>query len=54
LLRPAVGSKLVCIGTVVKSGRTLIFAEADVFALLGERRTLVAKLSATLAVVQPA
>ncbi len=53
LLRPAVGSKLVCIGTVVKAGRTLIFAESEVYALLGEQRTLVAKLSATLAVVQP-
>jgi uncharacterized protein (TIGR00369 family) len=53
LLRPAVGSKLACVGTVVKSGRTLIFAESDVFAILGEQRTLVARLSATLAVVQP-
>lgn len=53
LLRPAIGSRLVCVGTVLKSGRALIFAEADVFAVLGEQRTLVAKLSATLAVVQP-
>jgi uncharacterized protein (TIGR00369 family) len=53
LLRPAVGSRLVCVGTVLKSGRSLIFAESDVFAILGEQRTLVAKLSATLAVVQP-
>ena len=52
LLRPAVGSKLACVGTVLKSGKTVIFAEADVFAVLGEQRTLVAKLSATLAVVQ--
>ena len=52
LLRPAVGSKLVCVGFVLKSGRTLVFAESDVFAVLGEQRTLVAKLSATLAVVQ--
>jgi uncharacterized protein (TIGR00369 family) len=53
LLRPAIGSRLVCVGAVLKSGRTLIFAESDVFAVLGEQRTLVAKLSATLAVVQP-
>jgi len=53
LLRPAVGSRLVCVGTVVKPGRSLIFTEADVFAVLGEQRTLVAKLSATMAVVQP-
>ena len=53
LLRPAVGERLACVGTVVKAGRTLIFAEAEVFAITGEQRTLVAKLSATLAVVQP-
>jgi len=38
---------------VVKPGRSLIFAESEVFALLGQQRVLVAKLSATLAVVQP-
>jgi uncharacterized protein (TIGR00369 family) len=53
LLRPAQGDKLVCTGVVIKSGRTLIFAEAEVFALTGDRRVLVAKLSATLAVVNP-
>jgi uncharacterized protein (TIGR00369 family) len=52
LLRPAVGDRLVCVGRVVKPGRTLIFAEAEVFAVAGTERTLVAKLSATLAVVQ--
>jgi len=41
------------VGSVLKSGKTLIFAESDVFAILGEQRTLVARLSATLAVVQP-
>ena len=53
LLRPAQGDKLVCTGVVIKPGRTLIFAESEVFAVIGEQRTLVAKLSATLAVVQP-
>jgi len=53
LLRPAIGNKLVCVGHVVKSGRTLIFAESEVFAILGQQRVLVAKLSATLAVVTP-
>ena len=53
LLRPAIGNRLVCVGQVVKAGRTLIFAEAEVFAILGQQRVLVAKLSATLAVVQP-
>ncbi len=53
LLRPAQGDKLVCVGVVVKPGRSLIFAESEVFAVTGEQRTLVAKLSATLAVVVP-
>ena len=53
LLRPAQGDRLVCTGVVVKPGRTLIFAESEVFAITGGQRTLVAKLSATLAVVQP-
>ncbi len=53
LLRPAQGDRLVCIGVVIKPGRTLIFAESEVFAVSGEQRTLVAKLSATLAVVIP-
>ena len=33
LLRPAIGSRLVCVGTVLKAGRTLVFAESDVFAV---------------------
>ncbi len=53
LLRPAQGDKLVCTGVVIKPGRMLIFAESEVFAVAGGQRTLVAKLSATLAVVQP-
>ena len=53
LLRPAKGDRLVCTGVVIKPGRALIFAEAEVHAVTGEQRTLVAKLSATLSVVQP-
>ena len=53
LLRPAQGDKLVCTGVVIKPGRALIFAESEVLAVTGEQRTLVAKLSATLAVVTP-
>ena len=53
LLRPAQGDRLVCCGVVIKPGRALIFAESEVFAVTGDQRTLVAKLSATLAVVQP-
>jgi uncharacterized protein (TIGR00369 family) len=53
LLRPAQGERLVCAGVVLKPGRALIFAEAEVQAVTGAQRTLVAKLSATLAVVGP-
>jgi uncharacterized protein (TIGR00369 family) len=54
LLRATRGRALVCKGHVVKAGRALVFAEAEVFAedACGAAVTLVAKLSATMAVVQ--
>ena len=55
LLRPGTGDRLVCRAHVLKPGRQLMFTEAEVFALdpqTGEER-LVAKLSATMAVVRP-
>jgi len=51
LLRPGKGERLFCRAAVIKPGRTLVFAESEVFAVTGDERTLVAKLSATLAVV---
>ena len=51
LMRPARGERLVCSAVVLKPGRTLVFAEAEVHAVDGGVRTLVAKLSATLAAV---
>lgn len=46
-LRPARGDSLRCRGTVLKPGRTVTFAEAEVYC----GATLVAKASVTLAVV---
>ena len=55
LLRATRGRALTCRGVVIKSGRSLVFAEAEVHAhddtRPGEKPVLVAKLSATLAVV---
>ncbi len=53
LLRPATGERLVCEARVLKPGRNLMFTEAEVYAERGGTRTLVAKASATMAVVQP-
>ena len=53
LMRPGKGERLVCSAVVLKPGRSLVFAEAEVHAIDGGVRSLVAKLSATLAAVQP-
>jgi uncharacterized protein (TIGR00369 family) len=53
LLRPAAGERLVCRAQVIKPGRQLVFTEAEVFAVQDGREQLVAKLSATMAVVVP-
>jgi uncharacterized protein (TIGR00369 family) len=52
LLRAACGARLECEGAVIKPGRQVSFTEAEVFAIDGEKRTLVAKASATMAVVK--
>jgi uncharacterized protein (TIGR00369 family) len=52
LLRAARGRVLECLGVVVKPGRQVSFTEAEVFALDGAARTLVAKASATMALVK--
>lgn len=51
LLRPAVGDRLRCRAAVLRQGRTLSFAESEVFARDGDREALVAKATVTLAVV---
>lgn len=52
LLRPAVGTVLRCRGVVLRQGRTISVAEAEVFA--GTPEKLVAKATVTLAVVSQA
>lgn len=50
-LRPASGNRLRADATVLKAGRTLSVAEAEVYASKGDQETLVAKAMVTLAVV---
>jgi uncharacterized protein (TIGR00369 family) len=51
LMRPATGERLVCTAVVVKGGRTIVFTESEVHAIQAGERRLVAKFSATMAVV---
>ena len=53
LLRAAKGQRLVCRAQVIKPGRQLMFTEAEVQCIAGDERQLVAKFSATMAVVSP-
>jgi uncharacterized protein (TIGR00369 family) len=48
LLAPAKGDRILARAKVVKSGRTLTFAQAEVFAEDGENTKLIAHLTATL------
>ncbi|MBT9457837.1 MAG: PaaI family thioesterase [Burkholderiaceae bacterium] len=49
LLRGAQGERLVCEAVVLKAGRQVSFTEAEVYAISGDTRTMVAKASATMA-----
>ena len=51
MLRAARGTRLECRASVIKPGRTLSFVEAEVYAVDDGRRELVAKASATMAVI---
>ena len=51
LLRPATGETLRCRAELLRAGRTLIVAEAEVFARKSDQEKLVAKATVTLAVV---
>jgi len=51
LLAPAMGERIIARGRVVKSGRTLTLAQAEVFALANGREKLVAFLTATMMTV---
>lgn len=47
-LRPAIGDRLRCTATVLRAGKTVIVAEAVVYASNSGKETLVAKLTETL------
>jgi uncharacterized protein (TIGR00369 family) len=47
-LRPAMGDRLHCVATVLRGGKTVIVAEALVYASNAGKDTLVAKLTETL------
>ncbi|MFQ3214135.1 MAG: hypothetical protein ACJAT1_001406 [Marivirga sp.] len=51
--KAGVGDKLHAIGYVIKKGRKLSFCEAEVWAINGEERNLIAKASTTMAVIWP-
>jgi uncharacterized protein (TIGR00369 family) len=52
LLAPAEGERILARGRVVKAGRTLILAQAEVFAKTGGDEKLIALLTATFMVVK--
>jgi len=52
LVAPAVGDVIVARGRVVKAGRTLTLAQAEVFALTNGAERLVAMLTATLMAIE--
>ncbi|WP_134499118.1 PaaI family thioesterase [Microvirga pakistanensis] len=52
LLAPAMGDRIVARGRVVKAGRTLTLAQADVFAERDAQERLVAVLMATLMTIE--
>ena len=52
LLRGAKGERLACRAVVLKPGRHFSIVESEVWTELAGKRSLVAKLSATMAVMQ--
>lgn len=52
LLAPAVGERILARGRVVKAGRTLTLAQAEVFAEAGGKQKLIALLTSTLMTVE--
>ena len=50
-LRPATGKQMTCRATVLRSGRTLVFVEAEIVVERDGTTAVVAKASSTLAVI---
>ncbi len=51
LLRPALGERLVCHGRVIKPGKQFSFVESELYCIAAGKQQLVAKVSATMAVI---
>ena len=51
-LRPAKGNKLKCVGKVLRGGKQIAIAEAEIFDVDGKKEKLVAKLTETLSVIE--
>lgn len=51
--KAGMGEKLHAIGYVIKRGRKLCFCEAEIWAVSGEKRDLIAKATTTMAVITP-
>jgi uncharacterized protein (TIGR00369 family) len=51
LLRAGVGESLRCRAQVLKPGRAFHVVESELFAIAGDRKTLISKLTATMAVL---
>lgn len=52
LVAPAAGDRIVARGRVIRAGRTLTLAQAEVFARAGEEEKLVAFLTATMMTIE--
>jgi len=50
-LRPASGQEMLCRATVLRSGKTLVFVEAEIVVEREGKNVIVAKASSTLAVI---
>ncbi len=50
-LRPATGNELICLADVLRTGKNLVFTEAELSVQSDEGKVMVAKASSTLAVI---
>jgi uncharacterized protein (TIGR00369 family) len=53
LLSPAKGERFIAVGRVIKSGRTLTVAQGEITAVEGEKRNVIAIMTATLIRIDP-
>lgn len=52
-LKPGIGEKIRTVGRVLKAGKSICFAEAEVYCSRDGQEYLIAKASATMAVIDP-